>query len=815
MNFIKNIFSSAYEELWKAIIRPNRDNYSDMDLGQEKFELRNKWYKRTDLTIINKRNHKLACSFWEPFDEEREFPQLPCVIYLHGNSSSRCEVIPEIKYLLSRNITVFSFDFSGCGRSEGDYISLGYYEQDDVECIVNFLRKSNKVSSIGLWGRSMGAVTALMYGSKDLSIAGLVLDSPFSSLKVLIDELARERVALPEFIVKQAIKLIKEIIKDKANFNIDDIELKDYAKKCFIPAFFCHAKGDSFVNIHHCKDLYNVYAGDKNIVYVKGDHNTERPIHFKDSVAVFFYKSLRCRPLNQRYLSQNFRNLNFNFKNYLYYDSNLINHYNEPSKNKLNNTISEIKKSLKGKYNRNFYNFENYKNDDESYLIQNYNDITLKSADDISVNNTIEFPKMRINNNYIKDIINVNKSVTIPDKNKNLFGPSFQSYFLNKTPSKLIVDDDIILKNETENKEQNDKDEEILQKILQLSKKEFEEISTNTPNFINFKINNNKKDKRKLCHKKCDTCDINKIKSNKNTIFSFKKKIPDLTKICNLKSKNSLILPKNFDNKNNNKTNLNCLYKNSPKIRNSENNFKKLSKKNTTGIYNNKTYKNIKHTLRRNSKYLKNTFTNNKKPFPPKLSFSDLVLKIKKNDKNELKKKKINDFNKNINNIINNITKNNKNNNNNIYKNNKNSNYNNISKNNRNNNKNINNNINYKIKNNLKVKNNIKKEENKNFIRNKRKEKILKVLDSSPNKHLQSNIYKFKKRQYINNTNNSSINNIVINNKIKKSESSIDNDSETINNSHLDNKINGASIYLEDDDNFFLEEDNIEINIPH
>lgn len=82
------------------------------------------------------------------------------------------------------------FDFSGSGKSDGEYISLGWYERDDVECIVNWLRESNQASTIGLWGRSMGAVTALMHADRDPSIAGLVLDSPFSSLKILAEELA-------------------------------------------------------------------------------------------------------------------------------------------------------------------------------------------------------------------------------------------------------------------------------------------------------------------------------------------------------------------------------------------------------------------------------------------------------------------------------------------------------------------------------------------------------------------------------------------------------------------------------------------------
>ena len=38
------------------------------------------------------------------------------------------------------------------------------------------------VSTIALWGRSMGAATALMHGERDPSIAGMVLDSAFADL---------------------------------------------------------------------------------------------------------------------------------------------------------------------------------------------------------------------------------------------------------------------------------------------------------------------------------------------------------------------------------------------------------------------------------------------------------------------------------------------------------------------------------------------------------------------------------------------------------------------------------------------------------
>jgi len=299
MSLLTNFFGGSYEDLWKAVIRPNRDEYKEEDLGPDKFQINHKFYKRTDFTITNKRNLKLMCSFWEPYDEEREYVRLPCVVYLHGNSSSRCEALAEIKYLLPLNITVFAFDFSGCGKSQGEYISLGWYEREDVESVIEYLRKTNKVSTIGLWGRSMGAVTAIMYGDRDPSIAGMVLDSAFASLKELIEELVKERVNLPNFILNQATKLVKSTIMKKAKFNLDEIEPKNYAVRCFIPALFCHAKNDTFVNQHHCKDLSEVYAGDKNVIYVDGNHNSARPRYFRDSASIFFYNTLQCNRIKE------------------------------------------------------------------------------------------------------------------------------------------------------------------------------------------------------------------------------------------------------------------------------------------------------------------------------------------------------------------------------------------------------------------------------------------------------------------------------------------------------------------------------------
>ena len=81
-------------------------------------------------------------------------------------------------------------DPQGSGLSEGAWVTLGAHEVDDVAAAVVHLRSSGLTTTIGLWGRSMGAVTALLYAHRDPSIAGVVFHThtptPVHCLKPMI-----------------------------------------------------------------------------------------------------------------------------------------------------------------------------------------------------------------------------------------------------------------------------------------------------------------------------------------------------------------------------------------------------------------------------------------------------------------------------------------------------------------------------------------------------------------------------------------------------------------------------------------------------
>ena len=292
----------GYDELVNAIIRPPRADYDMERLGPTHFTFCGRKYRRTDMVLMNQRGLALQCSHWEP--TERPNDELPCVVFMHGNSSARLEGLNQLSVCLGYGLTLFAFDCAGSGKSEGNYVSLGWFERDDLRVVVDHLRGSGSVSKIAVWGRSMGAVTGLLYQVQDAEILGpskmsvnaMVLDSPFADFCQLAEELVakgRERgVVVPSMVTRMALSMLANSVKSVAGFDINDLSAIKCVKKCTLPALFICAKRDDFIGTHHTQSLHDEYGGPKFIIVADGDHNTLRSSQSMLSVGTFLQREL-------------------------------------------------------------------------------------------------------------------------------------------------------------------------------------------------------------------------------------------------------------------------------------------------------------------------------------------------------------------------------------------------------------------------------------------------------------------------------------------------------------------------------------------
>ena len=94
-------------------------------------------------------------------------------------------------------------------------------KKDDVGIIIDFIETLPGVGNIGIWGKSMGASTALLYAHKDQRIKAICYDSPFADFRKLAKELAVNHFNYPNFLIDTILNFLMKKIKKKNGLDIN------------------------------------------------------------------------------------------------------------------------------------------------------------------------------------------------------------------------------------------------------------------------------------------------------------------------------------------------------------------------------------------------------------------------------------------------------------------------------------------------------------------------------------------------------------------------------------------------------------------
>ncbi|HEU0020720.1 MAG TPA: alpha/beta hydrolase [Dehalococcoidia bacterium] len=123
------------------------------------------------------------------------------VILLHGFGCRRQEMLVHALVLNQAGYSTLLFDFYGHGESDGETVTLGFYERQDALAAVAYLKTRDDVdpSNLGTLGISMGASVAIMAAAMTPDIKAVVADSPFQSAARGIEEGFTRVTGLPRF----------------------------------------------------------------------------------------------------------------------------------------------------------------------------------------------------------------------------------------------------------------------------------------------------------------------------------------------------------------------------------------------------------------------------------------------------------------------------------------------------------------------------------------------------------------------------------------------------------------------------------------
>ena len=169
------------------------------------------------------------------------------VIFAHGYEQNRLQGeigLPLTKSLLQEGYNVLLFDFRNSGESSGSITSIGQYETKDLLGAVDYISSTKDDEKIVIHGFSMGAVAAILAGSEEEKINGVIADSPFANLTSYLEDNLSYWTNLPSipfnWTITNSIRLTTKLQPDKVSpFN----EVKNYD----IPLLLIHGIEDEII----------------------------------------------------------------------------------------------------------------------------------------------------------------------------------------------------------------------------------------------------------------------------------------------------------------------------------------------------------------------------------------------------------------------------------------------------------------------------------------------------------------------------------------------------------------------------------------
>lgn len=190
-------------------------------------------------------------------------------ITVHGYASEGKKTASYAKNFSDMGYNVIIPDLRGHGKSEGDYIGMGWDERVDIIDLINHIIKENPKAEIVLFGVSMGASTVMNVSGETLpsNVKAIVADCGYTSAWDEFSYQLNELFGIPPFPMLYIANFITRI---RAGYWITDDSSINQVKKSKTPILFIQGSDDTFVPAFMIKELYDAASSPKEKLIIQG-----------------------------------------------------------------------------------------------------------------------------------------------------------------------------------------------------------------------------------------------------------------------------------------------------------------------------------------------------------------------------------------------------------------------------------------------------------------------------------------------------------------------------------------------------------------
>ncbi len=203
------------------------------------------------------------------------------VVLIHGKDINRSHFIEAAEAFTARGYAVLAYDQRAHGRSEGQYVTYGAKEVDDLRRFLDALR----LKPVVLIGESLGAAVALQAAARDDRIRAVVAGASFSDLPTIVRE--KSPLLFSSEVRSNAVALAEK----EGGFRVEDISPVRDAANIHVPALILVGLGDTYIAPTHSMRIYAALAGPKRLIRFDGVGHVDILTHSEAWTAIHNFVS--------------------------------------------------------------------------------------------------------------------------------------------------------------------------------------------------------------------------------------------------------------------------------------------------------------------------------------------------------------------------------------------------------------------------------------------------------------------------------------------------------------------------------------------
>ncbi|MBQ4259131.1 MAG: alpha/beta hydrolase [Lachnospiraceae bacterium] len=191
-------------------------------------------------------------------------------IFVHSYRTSRSFTDPYAREYQLRGYNTLQPDNRAHGISEGKYIGMGYLDQFDILCWINYIIERDPDAEVVLHGVSMGGSTLMILSGQEQipeNVTVIIEDCGYSSAREYLTLKLRQRFSLPSFPI---IPIANVSFKVMAGYWMDDASAMEGVMNSNIPTLFIHGTDDETVSVEDAYRLYYAATCPKQLYVVEG-----------------------------------------------------------------------------------------------------------------------------------------------------------------------------------------------------------------------------------------------------------------------------------------------------------------------------------------------------------------------------------------------------------------------------------------------------------------------------------------------------------------------------------------------------------------